>query len=76
MDNKNVNSRIGSIGGGVGALILFFPLLLFLQTGNFAFLGLFVLLFSVLLVVSFLLVNKYVKVKVVETPQPMNPSRK
>ena len=76
MENKNVNSYIGGIGGGVGAVILFFPILLWLQTGNFAFLGLFVLLFSVLFVVLFLLVNKYVKVKVVETPQPMNRSRK
>ncbi len=76
MENKDVNSRIGGIAGGVGALVLFFPLLLLLQTGNFAFLGLFVLLVLVLFLVSFSLVNKYVKVKVVETPQPMNPSRK
>jgi len=69
VENKNVSSHIGGVGGGVGAALIMLLLFSFHVTGNLVYLGLVVPLFLLLLAVVFLLVDKYVKVKVVETVQ-------
>jgi hypothetical protein len=66
VENKNVSGRIGGVGGGVGAALIMLLLFSFHMTGNLVYLGMIVPLFLLLLAVVFLLVDKYVKVKVVE----------
>ena len=66
VENKNVNSRIGGVGGGVGAALIILLFFSFSMTSNPIYLGLIVPLFLLLLTLVFLLVDKYVKVKVVE----------
>lgn len=66
--NKIVNSAIGGAGGGLGAVIIFFFAMLWIVTGNLAYLGLLIIIFAALLLIAWLLVIKYVKVEL-ETPQ-------
>ncbi len=64
VENKGVNSKIGGAGGAVGAVSMFLLLRLLFQTGNLLYLALMAAVLTVLLSAVFLLVNKYVKVKV------------
>ena len=69
VENKDVNRYIGGVGGGVGAVLILLLLLSFQITGNLVYLGLLVPLLLLNLTIVFLLVDKYVKVKVVVTVQ-------
>ncbi len=69
MENKDVNGYIGGVGGGLGAVLILLLLLSFRITGNLIYLGLLVPLLLLNLTIVYLLVDKYVKVKVVVTVQ-------
>ncbi len=69
VENKDVNGYIGGVGGGVGAVLILLLLLSFRITGNLIYLGLLVPLLLLNLTIVYLLVDKYVKVKVVVTVQ-------
>jgi DNA-directed RNA polymerase subunit RPC12/RpoP len=65
--NKSANSAIGGALGGLGAGIGTLLFMLFFWTGNIVFLGLTVLWFVGILVFAWLLVVKFIKVKLFES---------
>jgi DNA-directed RNA polymerase subunit RPC12/RpoP len=65
--NRATNSTIGGTFGGLGAGLGIFLFMLYFWTGNIIFLGLNLLLFVGVLVLSWLLVMKFVKVKLDES---------
>jgi hypothetical protein len=61
--NRNVNSIIGSVCGGLGGGLAALFTISWFFAGNVLFLGLDVVLFAIILVIPLLLVDKYVKVE-------------
>ncbi len=69
VENNYVNRYIGGVGGGVGAALILLLLLSFHITGSLVYLVLLVPLLLLNLIIVYLVVDKYVKVKVVATVQ-------
>ena len=65
--NKGVNSAIGGTLGGLGAGLGILLYMLFFWTGNIVYLGLNVLWFICIFVFAWLLVLKFIKVKLIES---------
>jgi hypothetical protein len=64
--NKDVNSKIGGWGGGLGALFNSFLIYYCVWTRNWAYLALLVPLISAEILIAFLFVNKYVELQAEE----------
>jgi ATP/ADP translocase len=65
--NKDVNSVIGGVGGGLGGGLGTLLLIMWVQSGNMAYVGLIILLIVAVFLSAWLLEIRYLKLKAEET---------
>jgi DNA-directed RNA polymerase subunit RPC12/RpoP len=63
--NKGINSIIGAVGGGLGGGLGTLTLWSYLRASNLAYLALTMLIFLTIFLISFILVDKYIILQVV-----------